>query len=106
MPLVKKLIRVGDSTGVILDRAISPAGRHRAGRRGRSDVENNAIVIRPSRYASDDDARAGWRKTKSFRCQLTVDRLKINGLSIMAVNCPDGYRERMERETVAARRSR
>lgn len=63
--MVKKLVRVGDLTGVILD----PAILRQVGIEMNSDVEisveDRAIVIRPSRYASDDDARAAGRKRHS-----------------------------------------
>lgn len=62
MPLVKKLIRVGDSTGVILDRTILRRVDIEPDSEVEVSVEGNAIVIRPHRYASDDDARAAGRK--------------------------------------------
>ena len=59
MPLVTKLIRIGDATGVILD----PANLQQADIERDSEVEvsveNNSIVIRPDRYANDDNARGG-----------------------------------------------
>jgi antitoxin component of MazEF toxin-antitoxin module len=72
--VVKKLVRVGDLTGVILD----PAILRQVGIEMNSDVEisveDRAIVIRPSRYASDDDARAAGRNVIRNRRRL-LERL-------------------------------
>ncbi len=61
MPLVKKLIRVGESRGVILDRAILRRVDIEPDSEVEVSVEGSAIVIRPQRYAGDD-ARAAGRK--------------------------------------------
>ncbi len=74
MLLVKKLIRVGDSTGVILDRAILRQVDIEPDSEVEVSVEGNAIVIRPHRYASDDDARAAGRKVIRKRRRL-LERL-------------------------------
>ena len=74
MPLVKKLIRVGDATGLILDRPILQQVDIEPDSEVEVSVENNAIVIRPSRYASDDDARAARRKVIRNRRRL-LERL-------------------------------
>lgn len=74
MPLVKKLIRVGESTALILD----PTILQRVDIEPESDVEvsveNNAIVIRQHRHASDEDARAAGRKVIRNRRRL-LERL-------------------------------
>jgi antitoxin MazE len=74
MPLVKKLIRVGDSTGVILDRAILQRVDIEPDSEVEVSVEGNAIVIRPYRCASDDDARVAGRKVIRKRRRL-LERL-------------------------------
>ncbi len=74
MPLVKKLIRVGDSTGVILERAILQRVDIEPGSEVEVSVEGNAIVIRPHRYADDDDARAAGRNVIRKRRRL-LERL-------------------------------
>ena len=55
MSLVKKLIRVGDSTGVILDPEILSQLDVEPDSEVEISVGDSAIVIRPHRYASDDD---------------------------------------------------
>lgn len=74
MPFVKKLTKMGNSTGVILDRPILQQVDIEPDAEVEVSVENNAIVIRPHRYASDDDARAAGRKVIQNRRRL-LDRL-------------------------------
>ena len=74
MPFVKKLTKMGNSTGVILDRPILQQVDIEPGAEVEVSVENNAIVIRPHRYASDDDARAAGRKVIQTRRRL-LERL-------------------------------
>jgi antitoxin component of MazEF toxin-antitoxin module len=74
MPFVKKLTKMGNSTGVILDRPILQQVDIEPDAEVEVSVENNAIVIRPHRYASDDDARAAGRKIIQNRRRL-LDRL-------------------------------
>jgi antitoxin component of MazEF toxin-antitoxin module len=74
MPFVKKLIRVGDSTGVVLDREILRQAGVEPDAAVEISVEDNAIVIRPSRYASDDDTRAAGRNVVRNRRRL-LERL-------------------------------
>ena len=74
MPFVKKLIRVGDSTGVVLDREILRQAGVEPDAAVEVSVEDNAIVIRPSRYASDDDTRAAGRNVVRNRRRL-LERL-------------------------------
>ena len=74
MPLVKKLIRVGDATGVILDPAILQQVDIEPESEVDVSVENNAIVIGPHRYASDDNARTAGRRVIRKRRRL-LERL-------------------------------
>jgi antitoxin component of MazEF toxin-antitoxin module len=74
MPFVKKLTKMGNSTGVILDRPILQQVDIEPDAEVEVSVENNAIVIRPHRYASDDDAHAAGRKVIQNRRRL-LDRL-------------------------------
>lgn len=74
MPLVKKLIRVGDATGVILDPAILQQVDIEPESEVDVSVENNAIVIRPHRYANDDNARTAGRRVIRKRRRL-LERL-------------------------------
>lgn len=74
MPFVKKLTKMGNSTGVILDRPILQQVDIEPDAEVEVSVENNAIVIRPHRYASDDDARAAGRKVVRNRRRL-LERL-------------------------------
>jgi len=74
MPLVKKLVRVGDSTAVILDRTILQQVDIEPESEVEVSVEGNAIVIRPHRYANDGEARAAGRKVIRKRRRL-LERL-------------------------------
>ena len=74
MPFVKKLSRLGNSTGLILDRPILQQVDIEPDSEVEVSVENNAIVIRPHRYTSDDDARAAGRKLIQKRRHL-LERL-------------------------------
>jgi antitoxin component of MazEF toxin-antitoxin module len=74
MPLVKKLTRVGDATGVILDPEILREVDIETDSEVEISVENSAIVIRPSRYAGDDDTRAAGRDVIRNRRRL-LERL-------------------------------
>lgn len=74
MPFVKKLSRMGNSTGLILDRPILQQLDIEADAEVEVSVENDAIVIRPHRHASDDEARAAGRKLVQNRRRL-LDRL-------------------------------
>jgi len=65
MPLVKILIRLGDSTGLVLDLSILRQVDIEPDSEVEVCIESNAIVIRPHRYASDGDARAAGRKGHS-----------------------------------------
>ena len=74
MPLVKKLIRVGDATGVILDPAILRQVDIQPGADVEISVEDKAIVIRSCRYANDADVRAASGKVIRNRRRL-LERL-------------------------------
>jgi len=74
MPFVKKLSRLGNSTGLILDRPILQQVDIEPDSVVEVSVENNAIVIRPHRYARDEDARAAGGKVIRNRRRL-LERL-------------------------------
>lgn len=74
MPLVKKLIRVGDSTAVILDLEILRQVDVEPDSEVEFSVEDSAIVIRPRRYKDDDNARAAARTVIRNRGRL-LERL-------------------------------
>lgn len=74
MPLVKKLIRVGDSTAVILDLEVLRQVDVKPDSEVEVSVEDSAIVIRPRRYTDDDNARAAARKVIRNRGRL-LERL-------------------------------
>ncbi len=74
MPFVKRLSRVGNSTGLILDRPILQQLDIQPDAEVEVSVENDAIVIRPHRHVSDDEARAAGRKVIQARRRL-LDRL-------------------------------
>lgn len=74
MPLVKKLIRVGDSTAVILDLEILRQVDVEPDSEVEVSVEDSAIVIRPRRYTDDGNARAAARKVIRNRGRL-LERL-------------------------------
>ncbi len=78
MPFVKKLTRMGNSTGLILDRPILQQVDIQPDAEVEVSVEGNAIVIRPHRHASDDDARAAGRKVIQNRRRL-LERLSKYG---------------------------
>ena len=79
MPLVKKLIHLGDSTGLVLDLPILQQVDIEPDSEVEVSVEGNAIVIRPHRYASDDDARAAGRKVIRKRRRLWERLSKYGG---------------------------
>ena len=70
MPFVKKLTRMGNSTGLILDRPILQQVDIQPDAEVEVSVEGNAIVIRPHRHASDADARAAGRAVIKKRRRL------------------------------------
>ena len=74
MPLVKKLIRVGDSTGVILDPEILRQVDIEPDSEVEISVEDSVIVIRPCRHTDDDNARAAGRNVIRNRGRL-LERL-------------------------------
>jgi antitoxin component of MazEF toxin-antitoxin module len=74
MPLVTKLIRIGDATGVILDPAILQQADIERDSEVEVSVENDAIVIRPHRYANDDNALGAGRRIIRKRRRL-LERL-------------------------------
>ena len=74
MSFVTKLIRIGDATGVILDPAILQQADIERDSEVEVSVEDNAIVIRPHRYANDDNARGVGRRVIRKRRRL-LERL-------------------------------
>lgn len=74
MPLVKKLIRVGDSSGVLLDPEILRQVGVEPDSEVEISVERKAIVIPSSRYANDADVRATSGKVIRNRRRL-LERL-------------------------------
>ena len=74
LPLVKKLIRVGDSTGVILDPKILRQVDVEPDSEVEISVEDSAIVLRPRRYTDDHNAPAAGRKVIRHRGRL-LERL-------------------------------
>jgi antitoxin component of MazEF toxin-antitoxin module len=53
MPFVKRLTRIGSSTGLIIDRGFLQQIDLAPDSEVEVSVEDNAIVIRPHRYADD-----------------------------------------------------
>lgn len=74
MPFVKKLTKMGNSTGLIIDRPILQQLDIEPDSEVEVSVENDAIVIRAHRHASDDDARSAGRKVIQNRGRL-LERL-------------------------------
>jgi antitoxin component of MazEF toxin-antitoxin module len=70
MPLVTKIVRVGDGTGIILDPAILRQVDIEPDSEVEVSVEGKAIVIRRHPYASDGDALAAGRKVIRNRRRL------------------------------------
>jgi antitoxin component of MazEF toxin-antitoxin module len=58
MPNVKRLSRLGNSTAVILDRPLLQQLNLGPESEVEVSLERNAIVIRPHRYATDEEAEA------------------------------------------------
>jgi antitoxin component of MazEF toxin-antitoxin module len=74
MPLTKQFTRIGNSTGIILDRQILQQADMTSDTEVEISVEGNAIVIRPHRYASDAEASAAGRAVMKRRRKL-MERL-------------------------------
>ncbi len=62
MPFVKQLTRIGNSTGIILDRALLQQLDLGPDAEVEISVEKNAIVIRPHTHAADEDVRTAATK--------------------------------------------
>jgi antitoxin MazE len=58
MPLVKKLVAVGNSQGVVLDRSILQMVNLEPNAEVEISVEDSRIVITPHRYMSDEKFRS------------------------------------------------
>ena len=74
MPLVKKLTRVGNSAGLVIDRAVLKQLDLDIGAEVEVAVRENEIVITPHRYATNEEAGAAGRKVFSQRRSL-MERL-------------------------------
>jgi antitoxin component of MazEF toxin-antitoxin module len=74
MPLVKKLTRVRNSAGLVIDRAVLKQLDLDVGAEVEVAVRENEIVITPHRYATDQEARAAGRKVFTERRRL-MERL-------------------------------
>ena len=74
MPLVKKLTRIGNSSGLILERAVLKQANLEPDAEVEIRVQDNMIVITPHRYASDDEARSAGQKIVRERRRL-MERL-------------------------------
>lgn len=72
--MVKKLIRVGDLTGVILEPEILRLVDVQADSEVEISVEGGAIVIRPCRYTDDANAQAAGHEVVRKRRRL-LERL-------------------------------
>ena len=70
MPLVKKLTRVGNSAGLVLDRAVLKQLDLDVGSEVEIAVKEKTIVITPHRYATNEEARAAGRKVFAERKRL------------------------------------
>jgi antitoxin component of MazEF toxin-antitoxin module len=74
MAMIKKLARVGNSSAVILDKAVLALVELDADSDVRITVEGDAICIRPHRTASDARVRASAAKVFRTRRRL-MERL-------------------------------
>jgi antitoxin component of MazEF toxin-antitoxin module len=74
MPLTKRLTPIGNSRGLILDKAILQQADMSTDTEVEISVEDHAIVIRPHRYASDAEASAAGKSVMQRRRKL-MERL-------------------------------
>lgn len=74
MPYVKRLTPIGNSTGLVIDRPFLQQLDLAPDAEVEVSIENNAIVIRPHRYATDEEGRAAGRKVFAQRGKL-MERL-------------------------------
>lgn len=74
MPLVKKLTRVGNSAGLVLDRAVLKQLDLDVGAEVEIAINDRTIVITPHRHATDEEARAAGQRVFRERRRL-MERL-------------------------------
>jgi antitoxin component of MazEF toxin-antitoxin module len=70
MPLVKKLTRIGNSAGLVLEQAVLKQLDLEVGSEVEIAVKEKSIVITPRRYATNEEARAAGRKVFTERKRL------------------------------------
>lgn len=70
MPLVKKLTRVGNSAGLVLDQALLKQVDLEIGAEVEVAVHDKSIVITPHRYATDEESRVAMRQVIRERRKL------------------------------------
>jgi len=63
VPLVKQIVRIGGSQGVILDKPVLRMANLDVGQEVEVTVEASRIVIVPHRYANDADFEASAERT-------------------------------------------
>ena len=74
MPLIKKLSRVGNSSAVVIDKPLLKQIDLEPDGEVEISVDRDQIVIRPHRYAADDEVRAAGAKVLRERRRL-MERL-------------------------------
>lgn len=62
MPFVKRLTRIGNSAGLVLDQPFLRQLDLTTESEVEVTIENNAIVVKPHRYATPEEGRAAGRK--------------------------------------------
>jgi antitoxin component of MazEF toxin-antitoxin module len=67
MPFVKKLARLGNSTAIIIDRPFLQQLDLAPDAEVEISVENNALVIRPHRYPTDEEFAASANRIVNKR---------------------------------------
>ena len=63
VPLVKQIVRIGGSQGVILDKPLLKLANLDVGQEVQVSVEENRIVITAHRYASDAEFEGSANRT-------------------------------------------
>ena len=70
MPFVKRLTRIGSSTGLVIDRPFLQQVDLAPDAEVEVSVEDNAIVIRPHKYADDKTVASAGREIMRNRSRL------------------------------------
>lgn len=65
MPFVKRLTRIGDSWGLIIDRPFLRQLDLEADAEVEVAIEKNALVVRPHRYATDEEFAASVQRVRT-----------------------------------------